>query len=442
MKMSRRGNIQYIVNNALCTGCGGCSGVCPTRAITMQWNAAGYIVARVEINKCNFCGLCSKVCPSVAENQIVQDGDPFHGVSIKAYIGHSTDSEIRQKSQSGGVVTSLLYHLLERRLIEGAIVNRFCKETKSPEVVCVSTKNELLKAAGSYYSQTSVAKTVIEHNDKELAAVVLGCQAESLKLIRKLCPKISAPEYTIGLVCAGQYSRHYIDDLISLSGAANQNVERFRFRDKDAGGWPGNVKVYTTELDYILDKKYRHRLKPLYESYRCLLCFDQMNIYSDIVVGDPWGINNEENEKGNSVIISRTEKGQSLLESALEQGYIKATQLPVGDVFNGQTVDGRLKTQFFNAVNLCKQMDYLLPVARKNFEGVPHVEPSRKQSRMIKDRLEYTLKVHQASSTEQVKKIRGYKKMRLERKQRLNELNNSAKSMVKCMLRFFHLRKG
>ena len=435
--MSEAKNIQAVVANALCTACGACSGVCPTQAIEMLVNAAGYLVAAIRMEQCTNCGLCRKVCPSVPENQVMVVGasDPFHGISLSAYIGHAVDQEIRQKSQSGGIVSALLCYLLEERLIQGAVVNQFSSQDRRPLAVYATTRQAVLAGAGSYYSQSSVVKTILANKDKRMAAVVLGCQAESLKLIRAINPTLGVPAYTIGLICAGQYSGAYIDELISLAGCRNAQINGFRFRDKSAGDWPGHVKIYAADKNYILDKKYRHMLKPVYEAYRCLLCFDQMNVQSDLVVGDPWGIDHAENKTGNSVIVVRTEKGKALLEGAVKQGYIDVAEVPVKDVIRGQTVDGRLKTQFFSAVAYCRQKGYPLPVNVDACAAVPYVNPKQKQSQVIKARLDYSRRVYLSGDPQESARLQSAQGAAAKRKQAAAEVMYFFKRAIRYALR-------
>lgn len=416
-----KNNIKCIVENALCTACGACCGICPSNAIQMQSNAGGYLVADVDPDRCNSCGLCSKVCPSISANQVVIEGcDPFRGACLKAYIGHSTDAEIRQKSQSGGVVTALLWYLLEQKLIEGAIVNRFNEHTKRPEVACVRTKGELLSATGSYYTQSAVVKTILDNRDKRTAAVVLGCQSEALALIKQACPEIDAPAYRIGLICRGQYSGRFTDDLIATAGADSREITHFRFRDKSAGGWPGNIKIYSSDQSYVLNQAVRHRLKPLYEAYRCWLCFDQMNIHSDVVAGDPWGIDRADNNKGNTVLITRTLKGQRLLEDAVKHGYIRVSPVTVEDVIKGQTADRWAKTRFFTSLAITKQEGRLLPVDENEFTHIEHLQPSKSQFRGIVERLEFSRKAGLERSSQHYRHMVDSKNRQLARKRRID----------------------
>ena len=58
-----------------------------------------------------------------------------------------------------------------------------------------------------------MAQAISEHLGKRLAAVVLGCQAESLRRNQTIRSGSVAVECAGTLVYAGQYSGHYMDDL-------------------------------------------------------------------------------------------------------------------------------------------------------------------------------------------------------------------------------------
>jgi hypothetical protein len=96
------------------------------------------------------------------------------------------------------------------------------------------------------------------------------------------------------------------------------------------------------------------RIRSHYWNYRCLFCFDQMNIFSDIVVGDPWGINTANKKLGESVFIARTSKGKKIIEEAIINKIITAKPLDIETVYKGQTVDSRLKKQYFAFMSIAK----------------------------------------------------------------------------------------
>lgn len=383
-------NISHIANNALCTGCGACTGICPSNAIEIITNTAGYLVANINNDLCIDCGKCTKICPSNPENNpSIETDDIFHGECLAGYVGYASDSTIRQKSQSGGIVTALLCYLLEKGEIEGAIVNNLNPQTRRPQAVFASSKSEIIDACGSYYAQSSVVKTILDHSDKRTAAVVLGCQAESLQLIREKYPNITLPKYTLGLICAGQHSGNMIDDLIEQSGCNDEQLSAFRFRDK-CYGWPGDVHVTTSTEDHWLPKENRYKLKQVYELHRCIACYDQMNIFSDIVCGDPWGISHKQQPEGHTVVIARTETGKNLLENAARDGAIILEELSIEDVFRGQTVDGRHKTKFFTSREIFYENEWLFPYPDDSFENISFIPANRMVRQNLRERLTYS----------------------------------------------------
>ncbi|MDK2890655.1 MAG: coenzyme hydrogenase subunit beta [Methanoculleus sp.] len=407
-------NISHIATNALCTACGACAGVCPKNAIEIITNTAGYLVAHINNDLCINCRKCAKICPSNPENKpSIETDDIFHGVCLAGYVGYASDSTIRQKSQSGGIVTALLCYLLEKGEIEGAIVNNLNPQTRRPQAVLASSKSEIIDACGSYYAQSSVAKTILENSDKTTAAVVLGCQAESLQLIREKYPNITLPKYTIGLICAGQHSGNMIDDLIEQSGCNDEQLSAFRFRDKSYG-WPGDVHVTTSTEDCWLPKESRHRLKQVYELHRCIACYDQMNIFSDIVCGDPWGISHKQQPEGHTVVIARTETGKNLLENAARDGAIVLEELSIEDIFRGQTVDGRHKTKFYTCREIFYENEWLFPYPDNSFENIPFIPANRMVRQNLWKRLTYSRDLYLTTDGEEYLRKVALKKKKLQ----------------------------
>ncbi|MFZ5974861.1 MAG: Coenzyme F420 hydrogenase/dehydrogenase, beta subunit C-terminal domain [Bacillota bacterium] len=439
-----RENIGHIPENALCTACGACAGICPKKAITMTHNPAGYLTAVLDKEKCVNCGKCYAVCPSNPQVTLQDEKiDLFHGQCLGAYIGHATDEEIRQKSQSGGIVTALLCYLLEKKAIDGAVVNKFDAATKRPQAVLATSKESIIEGCGSYYAQSAVAETILSHTDKRTAAVVLGCQAESLARIKQKYPDIQLPLYTIGLFCAGQNSGRLIDDLIEQSKYdLREDLVQFRFRDKRVGGWPGNVGIYSNKNVYKLDKSRRLALKPIYEEYRCILCSDQVNVFSDIVVGDPWGISRDDMKKGFSVVIARTEEGKALIEDAARDGAIAVEEIPAEMIMKGQTVDNRHKTKFFTARDICGEKNWMLPYNSACFEDVAYQKADKKTRAGLAKRLDYSRKFYLETDANRIEQMIKHKKTNILLKNLINSPLRFLKKCVSYALRRFKLRLG
>ncbi len=338
----------------------------------MVYNSAGFLVAKVDISKCQECGLCLETCPGEGiPNNLLYFKDVFWGHNISAYIGHANDPELWRNGQSGGIVSALLLFLLDAKLVEGAVVNRFDLQKKRPYPIIARNREEIIKAQGSIYAHSAPNKIVLETKEK-IAAVLLGCQAEGIMLSREKLKKNSSPAYIIGLMCAGNYSRLMIDRLISKSKINKDKIISFKFRDKDEVGWPGDLSIKTISTTYRVrrnlpgvervegDMEFT-RIRKHYWNYRCLFCYDQMNLFSDVVVGDPWGINITNKKLGESVFIARTSKGKELLEEVLKKKIITAKPIDVNTIYRGQTVDTRLKNQYYSCINIARVFKLPLP---------------------------------------------------------------------------------
>lgn len=75
-----------------CTGCGGCTVVCPTNAIVMIEDEEGFEVPYINEEKCINCGKCYNKCHAVSANT----------QSIKlqeAYYGRAKDKEVLNRKQ-------------------------------------------------------------------------------------------------------------------------------------------------------------------------------------------------------------------------------------------------------------------------------------------------------------------------------------------------------
>lgn len=333
-------NVTQYVENAICIGCGGCSAYCPMGAIAMDYNETGFLYAKVDSEKCINCGKCLKVCPNNFDYKESDLEKAVKGKYSGTYLCYALNPQDRLEGQSGGVVTSLLKYLLDSHTVEKVIVNSFSEEHGINITKAVTESEELSQTKGSFYAQSSVVKKIAENCESRLAAVVLGCQGQSYRMWES-CNKEERDDYIIGLVCECQNSRIIVDNLLNKAKVGREEkVIDFRFRDKRCGGVPGNVHIVSEKGEYCVDGGIRRKLFHVYKCYRCYKCIDKMNVCSDVVCMDPWGIDSPEVKKGCTVVLIRTEKGRLLMEKAIEEGYIYAESLDTEKVFSGQNING------------------------------------------------------------------------------------------------------
>jgi len=67
-----------------------------------------------------------------------------------------------------------------------------------------------------------------------------------------------------------------------------------------------------------------------------------MNVLSDIVIGDAWGI--RESSEGFSVLIARTDNGAKVIEDACNAGFLSLEPVAASTIFVGQGLEVRRRS--------------------------------------------------------------------------------------------------
>ena len=358
--------IEAVVSSGLCTSCGTCVSICPVRAIKMAETPAGFLLAKIDKDLCNYCGLCAKFCPGshLEANLYLEEVDPFIGSVLRAYCGHATDPNIRRQGQSGGIVTSLLTHLLDTDQINKALVTRLPENgTLRPVSFFAKNQEQLCQAQGSKYCPVALNATLprnFRENDS-IAVVGISCQIHGIRNVQTQNKSWRKHIFlTIGLFCDRMLSYGAIDYLIEKGKADRSEVSTFRFKNKLHGKFPGNVCFDDkTGNKYEVSNQHRIECKDAYTPARCRLCFDKMNVLSDIAIGDAWGV--REDKKGFSVILARTQRGLDLLKSAEEAGHVCLEKISAEAIFKGQGVQNRRK-KWTNYTAAWKEKGRIAPI--------------------------------------------------------------------------------
>ena len=100
--------IESVVKQGLCTGCGTCVSICPTKAITLTINMhQGIYLPNVDSSKCNHCSLCYSPCPGESVNfrelskkmspplETSKHNSVLLGSYLNCYVGYATDHDVR-----------------------------------------------------------------------------------------------------------------------------------------------------------------------------------------------------------------------------------------------------------------------------------------------------------------------------------------------------------
>lgn len=346
-----KNNIIETVRNNLCTGCGICEDICPTKSISIE-RYNGEYRPYLDVNKClgDKCGRCLKVCPGIGINLSAMSKeqydsckeDKYIGRYYSIYIGYSLDDEIRYHSASGGLVSQFLIYLLEKKIIDGAVVTGFSDDKITPISYIARTKDEILNAKSSKYCPVALNKVGNEIRKSEGKYVIVGlpCHIQGFRKRAKIDRQFS--ERVIGyfsIYCSSNRTFNAQDFLFKKYNVNKNNISFFAYRDN---GCLGNMvieqKNQRREIPYI---KYYGALRSFFKPRRCLTCIDHYGELADVCFGDIHIKPYSEDKIGINSLIVRNPYFDNLLKKAAKEGYIYMNDL------DAKTLNGSQKAMLY-----------------------------------------------------------------------------------------------
>lgn len=311
-----------------CTGCGLCHSV---SGVAFKTDEKGFKFPELSENDAP---LLKKVCPAAGNALNMYSDGSIWGQVQKAYLGHSTDDNVRFKASSGGVITALCLYLIDHKVVDGAIQTR--KSSEDPrltETIVSVNREDVMTCCGSRYTTSSPLMQIKQQLEpgKTYAFVGKPCDVSALRMYQKAfsdewCKQI---KYLLTFYCAGQPSLNANNKLLTALGCNDVNdCVDLRYRGY---GWPGramaklkdgteNTMDYESSWMKILGRDTRRI---------CRFCTDGTGEYSDISCGDAWYLDSTNHpdfteRPGRNIIFARTDEGMSLMEAAIREGYINA----------------------------------------------------------------------------------------------------------------------
>lgn len=347
--MSQKKNISTIVASSLCHSCGACYAVCPTGAISFAETAAGLLYAEVNDARCIDCGLCFDVCSGhhfsdPLKQQMPQN--PFRGEIMESYLGRACDNGIFSHAQSGGVVTALLTDGFQTGKIKSAAVVRMqAGAPPRPSVYLAQSADDLTQSQKSKYAPVPLLTFLKELDVSQQPAAVVGlsCHIHSLMNILDRFPNLQESiGFTVGLICDRVMTLKAID---YLARDYNSDGEyNLHYRDKQVSGYPGDVHLFAKyQASKVKPAEMRKKIKDAFTPPRCRICFDKMNVFSDITIGDPNGISEADHQHGESVIIVRNSTGKKVLDDAQRHQKLKVRTIESHMILKGQKMHQKQK---------------------------------------------------------------------------------------------------
>ena len=312
--------IESTVCNNLCISCGICKAVCPKDCIEFH-KEKGMRLPAIDKNSCIECGKCYQVCPGKGFDytRFVNDTEEssfWFGSYRNVYTAYSLDEQRRSNGVSGGVVTELVYRLLEDKEYESAFLIGTHQYLRDEVAVKRYTAGQSLEdTQKSRYlpvSQEKAISYILSHRKEKVILVGTGCFVEGFMNVMDSYKLDRRQYFIIGLFCDKTMTGNVVDYFSRHSALKGQRMDKFFFRTKEAGGWPGGVQIISEEgRGMNLPNTERMKVKDYFQPERCLYCLDKLNMFADISVGDNYTGNNSDLRGSNSVIV-RTEEGQRI----------------------------------------------------------------------------------------------------------------------------------
>ncbi len=318
---------EQVIYRENCVLCGCCTTLCPRIGLNEQEPAL--------IDYDPECSTCFRYCPQTYYPEELFEKELFKENIKKSYplgfyqqllTAKSTNEEILKVAQNGGVVSTLLIHALEKKLIDGVLlIDR--DDNWIPKPYIARTREEILACAGSKYTvapSLSIYKDAInEFKLERLAFVGMPCQIQAvrkLQLYSPLSTELGKFTLIIGLFCFSNYSFDLMKEFVQ----EDLRIPLTTINKIDISN--GRFYVYMKDGS-IKDASIKNTKK--YNWVSCQHCKDYCAEGADISVGSVGTM-----ENGWNSVILRTDTGTSLFNNA-----IKAKKLVTSPEINLQKLE-------------------------------------------------------------------------------------------------------
>lgn len=377
-------------SNEFCTGCAGCSCVCPVDAIDYKLNENGFFEAFVKEDLCINCGKCKKVCIKFLDKEKIghklEDG--------VVYSAQSIDTEVISTCTSGGIAYEISKYGIENGYkIVGVIYDYNINMAKT---VIVDSLDELEKIKGSKYLQSNTKEAFKEvinlaKRDKKSKFIIFGtpCQIVGIKKAFE-ADSLTNEIIAIDLFCHGVPSylvwKEYLRWLKDKHGI--EKFSKINFRSKHIGWHDFTMEICTKNKNYYYPSEYDLFFKSFFDNI--LLnssCFDCVSrkekSLADIRLGDFWGWRYQDRQDGISAILIMTNIGKKIIDK-----LITIDKITILDEVSFKECVQRQSVESYGKRELQKRAFVKL----KNSENLNNVIKDYRQKFSIKQRIKLTLK--------------------------------------------------
>lgn len=314
-----------VIDAGKCIGCASCLTICP--ADMFDYVDEKPVDTRTEA--CVYCVLCTDVCPVLrpADRDFgdllgyrLPVQEDIYGPYVYGVYARSTDHEILERGQDGGVVSAMLVHAIEEGDLAGAVLGDVMPDDNQIGTHRLATDRAgvLACAASRYtYSPNILAlQEAMRCDVKPIAVVGVPCQVDGVRFQQHSSIRMEMANWyrsnvslVMGLFCSEAFTHESLDRLGEMIGVDRSRIDNINIKGKVV------VRLDDGEVVTASLKKYRDFARPA-----CLYCLDYSAEHADIAFG---GIGLD----GWTFTLVRTDRGHRALEKALAAGVVETRPL-------------------------------------------------------------------------------------------------------------------
>jgi len=349
--------LAQVVDGGYCVGCGTCAALDP--GITIKQDEMKRYFADLPRDRpplAQALASCPFATGNPSEDEIAESlftgsnhlRDPNAGTYLSAYAGWVLEGEFRLRGSSGGMASWLLTELLRRNLVDAVIhvaqvSNHPSEDRKAPLYAFrVSTSEDAVinNAKSRYYpvEMSDVISHIIETPGR-YAVIGVPCFCKALRLAARQSAVLSERlTFIVGIVCGHLKSGAFAEALGWQCGIQPENLTAIDFRVKLEGRPASRYGVAvegiengravnaTRQMEDLLGANWSHGL---FKYKACEFCDDVLAETADVVLGDAWLPEYENDYRGTNIIVVRNSQITDLLSDAANKERVHLEDIPI-----------------------------------------------------------------------------------------------------------------
>lgn len=303
-----------VIERGLCIGCGACIGLCP---YFTSYRGKTTMLFPCDASE----GRCFDCCPRVEVDLDRLSQQHFDAPYSTEPLGHYRSIHVSKagrevagtRFQAGGTVSAMVSFALEKGYLDGAVLTD--REGLLPVPRCVTDPGDVLQCGTSKYAAAptlSALNGALSDGYRRIGVVATPCQAQSLALMRsqriEAHDGIDPVQLVVGIFCTWSLDYRnfeaFLSDRIPVDSISMIDIP------------PPPAEIMEISLN---DGSRREvALDDVRELVPdgCAYCVDMTAEFSDISVGVLEG------QPDMNTLIIRTERGQRLVDEAVDGGYL------------------------------------------------------------------------------------------------------------------------